>query len=172
MTSSPRTRALTRAWARVPVWVRDGLGLVARLLLAGVWLVSGFLKAVDPNQTRLAVEAYRLMSRGQARIVAMVLPYAEIAVGVIVLLGLATRLGAILSALLLVVFIVGVSSAAARGLSIDCGCFGDGGEVAAGETAYTEEILRDIGLLLAAVYLMVRPRSWLSVDRLAERTAV
>ncbi len=148
-------------------FVLDGLGLVARLLLAGVWFASGLVKAADPAQTKVAVQAYRLLPDSVAVTVAAVLPYLEIAVGVILVLGLATRLGGILSGLLLIAFLIGVISAAARGLSIDCGCFGGGGQVAAGATAYTVEILRDSGLLIAAVYLVVRPSSWLSVDRLA-----
>ena len=87
----------------------------------------------------------------------------------LLLIGLATRLTAVLSAVVLVAFIAGVISAAARGLSIDCGCFGGGGDVAAGQTAYTEEILRDLGFLTLAVYLILRPDTPLSVDRWVRR---
>lgn len=144
--------------------ILDGLGLAARLLLAGVWLISGWLKASDPIETRVAVRAYQLLPDDVSDLVAAVLPYAEIAVGVILLAGLATRIGGILSTLMLIAFLFGVISAAARGLSIDCGCFGGGGQVEAGATAYTEEIVRDTVFLIAAVYLLVRPRSWLSID--------
>jgi len=65
--------------------------------------------------------------------------------------------------LLLVVFVGAVASAWARGLQIDCGCFGDGGEVAAGRTAYPAEILRDLALLLAALALARWPRSRLAL---------
>jgi uncharacterized membrane protein YphA (DoxX/SURF4 family) len=88
---------------------------------------------------------------------------------VLLILGLATRLGALLSALLMVAFLIGVGSAAARGLSIDCGCFGGGGQVQAGATDYTWEILRDTGLLIVSVYLLLRPRAFLAVDALARR---
>lgn len=153
--------------ARARWW--DLVGLAARLLLAVVFFVSGIVKAADPAQTKVAVRAYQLLPDSLADMVAAVLPYLEIAVGVILLLGLATRLGAALSALMMVAFLFGVISAAARGLSIDCGCFGGGGAVQTGATEYTLEILRDSGLLIASVYLLVRPRSWLSVDGLARR---
>ena len=145
----------------------DGLGLLARLGVAAVFLVSGGLKASDPRETVVAVRGYDLLPESLVTAVAATLPYLEIAVGVLLLLGLATRLAAILGAVLLIVFIAGVISAAARGLSIDCGCFGGGGAVDPGQTAYVGEVLRDLGLLVLSAYLVYRPDTPLSVDRWA-----
>ncbi|MFZ5868910.1 MAG: MauE/DoxX family redox-associated membrane protein, partial [Actinomycetota bacterium] len=69
-------------------------------------------------------------------------------------------------AVLMGVFAIGVASAWARGLTIDCGCFGSGGEVAAGQTSYPQVITRDAALVLAAGLLAWRPASRLSVDSL------
>jgi uncharacterized membrane protein YphA (DoxX/SURF4 family) len=149
--------------------VRDVVGLISRVGLASVWLTSGILKAADPRQTLVAVRGYRILSESLVSVVAAALPYLEIALGVLLLIGLATRLAAVLSAIVLVAFIAGVISAAARGLSIDCGCFGGGGDVGVGQTAYTTEILRDVGFLLLASYLIVRSDTPLSVDRLVRR---
>jgi uncharacterized membrane protein YphA (DoxX/SURF4 family) len=149
--------------------VRDVIGLLARLGLAAVWLISGIIKAVDPRTTVVAVRAYQIFPESLVGTIAGILPFLEIALGVLLVIGLATRLTAVLSAVVLVAFIAGVISAAARGLSIDCGCFGGGGDVAAGQTAYTEEILRDLGFLALAVYLIVRPDTPLSVDRWVRR---
>lgn len=149
--------------------VRDVIGLLARLGLAAVWLISGIIKAVDPRTTVVAVRAYQIFPESLVGIIAGILPFLEIALGVLLVIGLATRLTAVLSAVVLVAFIAGVISAAARGLSIDCGCFGGGGDVAAGQTAYTEEILRDLGFLTLAVYLILRPDTPLSVDRWVRR---
>ena len=62
-------------------------------------------------------------------------------------------------------FLVGVGSAWARGLQIDCGCFGRGGQVAVGETAYPSEVLRDLALLVVALTLAWRPASRLALGR-------
>lgn len=152
--------------------VLDLVGTLARLALAAVWLVSGTLKAIDPDQTVVAVRAYDVMSRGAVDVVAAVLPFLEIAFGLLLLLAIGTRLVAVGSALLLVVFVAGVAQAWARGLSIDCGCFGGGGAVAPGATAYLLEIVRDTGFLALAAWLIARPHTLLSIDaRLrAERT--
>ena len=64
-----------------------------------------------------------------------------------------------MSAALLVVFLAGLAQAWVRGLSIDCGCFGGGGAVAADQTRYGTEILRDGALLVVAAVLIRWPAS-------------
>jgi uncharacterized membrane protein YphA (DoxX/SURF4 family) len=136
----------------------------ARLVLAGVFLVAGGLKVVDPQTAVQAVRAYQLLPPVLESAVGWGLPFLEIALGLLLAAGLFTRVAAAAAGVLLVVFIAGVASAAARGLSIDCGCFGGGGPVAPGETAYAGEILRDLGLLVLAAWLVWRPRSRFSLD--------
>jgi uncharacterized membrane protein YphA (DoxX/SURF4 family) len=143
--------------------VLDGIGTAARLGLAAVWLVSGTLKALDPDTTYVAVRAYDVLPRAGVAVVAGVLPWLEIALGVVLLAGLRLRLAAAASAVLLLLFVTGVAQAWARGLSIDCGCFGGGGAVAPGDTSYGRELLRDAGFLVLAGWLVVRPRTVLQV---------
>jgi uncharacterized membrane protein YphA (DoxX/SURF4 family) len=144
--------------------VLDGLGIVVRLGLAAVFLVSGALKVVDPAQTRVAVLAYEVLPPGLVGPVATVLPLVELVLGTLLVVGAFTRWTALASALLLVVLMTGVAQAWARGLSIDCGCFGGGGVVAEGATRYPQELARDFSLLLMALLLVVRPRTAWSVD--------
>lgn len=144
--------------------VLDLVGTVARLGLAAVWLISGTLKAVDLDQTVVAVRAYDVLPRAAVDVVAAILPFFEIALGLLLLLGIGTRLVAVVSGAVLLVFIAGVTQAWARGLSIDCGCFGGGGAVAPGATAYLQEIVRDVGFLALAAWLVVRPHTRLSMD--------
>ena len=106
---------------------------------------------IDPQSSVAAVRAYELLPTSLVTIVGWGLPFAEIALGLLLLAGIATRVVAAATAMLLLIFILAVVSAAARGLSIDCGCFGGGGEVAPGQTAYGIELVRDLGLLLLAV---------------------
>ena len=161
------TFATNPRFAAIAVWASTA----ARLVLGGVFLVAGGLKVIDPQSSVAAVRAYRLLPSSLVTIVGWGLPFAEIALGVLLLAGVATRLVAVASAVFLLVFIAAVASAAARGLSIDCGCFGGGGDVAPGQTAYATEIVRDVGLLLLAVWLVWQPRSRLTLDRFSsERT--
>ena len=140
--------------------VRDVIGTLARLGLAVVFLVSGVLKAVDPDTTYVAVRAYDVLPKAGVALVAAVLPWLEIALGLVLLAGVATRAAAAVGAALLLVFVAGVTQAWARGLSIDCGCFGGGGAVDPEQTTYGRELLRDGGFLLMAGWLIMRPRTF------------
>ncbi|HEX5407609.1 MAG TPA: MauE/DoxX family redox-associated membrane protein [Pseudonocardiaceae bacterium] len=150
--------------ARLPSKALDAIGLVVRLGLAAVWLISGAIKVADTNQTYAAVKAYQVLPAGLVSPVAGALPFVELAFGLLVLVGVGQRLMGALSAVLLLVYIAGVAQSWARGLTIDCGCFGGGGQVAAGQTQYPQEILRDTGFLLLALWLAIRPRSLFSMD--------
>jgi uncharacterized membrane protein YphA (DoxX/SURF4 family) len=148
-------------WPQLRPW----LGLLARLGLAAVWLVAGGSKVGDLAGSGRAVAAYQVMPFEAARVVGAALPFVELALGVLLLLGLATRLAGAVSAALLTVFIVGIASAWARGLSIDCGCFGGGGQLAASQHPnYAPEILRDLGLLILAGVLVAWPRTRFALD--------
>lgn len=145
--------------------VLDLVGLVARLVLGGVLLVAGALKVGNPLGAARAVQAYDVMPFELARYVGYALPWIEVVIGLLLILGLFTRINGLLGALLMVVFIIGISQAWARGLTIDCGCFGGGGQVAENETKYVQEIARDIGLTICGMWLFIRPRTAISLDR-------
>lgn len=148
--------AFRRAWP----W----LSIVARLVVGVVWIVAGALKITDLDTSALSVQAYDVMPIGLAHAIGYALPFLELAIGVFLVLGLAIRMNAILSAVLLIAFIAGISQAWARGLKIDCGCFGSGGYAADATEKYPWEIARDIGLLLLSGALAVWPLSKLSLD--------
>jgi uncharacterized membrane protein YphA (DoxX/SURF4 family) len=135
------------------------LGLLARLTLGGVIFVAGALKVTTPYKSAAAMRAYELLPISIANFFGYALPWFEVGLGALLILGVVTRLSAFFAGSLMIVFIIAIASAWARGLSIDCGCFGGGGQVAPGETKYLQEIVRDFGLALLAVYLYWRPHT-------------
>lgn len=151
--------------------VADVVGLLARLVLGGVFLVAGALKVTTPEAMAKATQAYQVLPHDLAAYVGYALPTIEIILGLLLLLGLFTRVAAVLTSLLLVAFVVGIAQAWARGLSIDCGCFGGGGTVAADETNYLQRLLEDVGLLACGLWLTLRPGARLSLDRAMFRPA-
>ncbi|WP_374122132.1 MauE/DoxX family redox-associated membrane protein [Frankia sp. AiPa1] len=143
---------------------------VLRLVLAAVWLAAGLLKIGDPAGMVRSVRAFRILPEALVHPVAYGVPFLEISLGVLLLVGLAVRVTASVSALMLAMYIAAIASAAARGLHIDCGCFSSGGDLGAGApTHYTSELIRDSLLLLVAVLLAWRPSGYLAADRLLDR---
>lgn len=147
-------------FAAVHPWVT----LVLRLLLAGVLGVAGILKVGDPLSSARAVRVYDLLPESLVVPIGYGLPFLEIALAVLLLLGLAVRFCGVASGLLMLAFIIAIASVWARGISIDCGCFGGGGEVGAAETKYPIEILRDAGLVIAAAWLTIFPSGRFALD--------
>jgi uncharacterized membrane protein YphA (DoxX/SURF4 family) len=141
------------------------IGLVFRLVLGGVLLAAGLLKYQHLDKSQMAVRAYELLPIALANFLGIVLPYLEIAVGILLIIGAAVRVSAIISGILMVAFSIGIAQAWARGLSIDCGCFGGGGQVAPGTANYLPELVRDAGLALMALYLFRYPQSKFGLDR-------
>ncbi|MGA4542235.1 MauE/DoxX family redox-associated membrane protein [Uniformispora flossi] len=148
------------AFRRAIPWI----GLAARLGLAAVWAFAGWEKAVNPAQAAQAVRAYDVLPESLVEPIGYALPYLELGLAALLVIGLGTRIVAGISALLLLVFIAGISQAWARGLAIDCGCFGGGGPIAPDQTKYLEEILRDIGFIVLAGWLLFFPRTRFSAD--------
>jgi uncharacterized membrane protein YphA (DoxX/SURF4 family) len=147
--------------------MRAWFGLLARVVLGGTFLVAGGAKVRDLAESVRAVHAFQILPYEASKLVGAALPFVEMALGLLLLVGLATRLAAALSAVLQAAFIVGIAAAWIRGLRIDCGCFGGGGQLGAGESpTYFGDIARDVGLLALAVYLVWRPRTRLAVDNL------
>lgn len=141
------------------------LGLAARLLLGGVLFAAGYLKIGTPDKSQMAVRAYEMLPISVANMLGLILPFVEIVIGALLILGSLTRFMAALGGFTMFIFIIAISQAWARGLNIDCGCFGGGGAVAPGETKYLQEILRDAGLVFLAAYLIRYPSTKFSLDK-------
>ena len=148
------------------------LTLLARLLLGGVLLVAGGLKVTKPTDSANAVAAYKLLPTNVAHLFGYALPWLEVAIAILLLIGIMVRPAAIAGGLIMVIFVGAIASAWARGLIIDCGCFGGGGELDPSlasqvHRTYFIEIMRDLGLALCALYLYFFPYGKLSFEKAA-----
>jgi uncharacterized membrane protein YphA (DoxX/SURF4 family) len=141
------------------------IGLACRLTLGGVLFVAGYLKVGKTEISQMAVRSYELLPIPIANFLGLTLPLFEIVIGLLLILGAATRVVAALGGFTMFIFIIAIAQAWARGLNIDCGCFGGGGTVAPGETRYLQEIIRDAGLVAMALFLIRYPVTQFSIDR-------
>ena len=141
-------------------------GLLARLVLGAVLFAAGWLKAFKFDEAQMAVRAYEVLPITLANVLGVILPWFEIAVALLLILGVAVRPAAFASGILMLLFIAAITQAGLRGLSIDCGCFGGGGAVEPGKTKYLQEIARDFALFLLALYLYRYPATKFALEKI------
>jgi protein-disulfide isomerase/uncharacterized membrane protein YphA (DoxX/SURF4 family) len=146
---------------------RSWLGTVVRLALGAIWIWAAVPKLHSPRTFIEAVRAYDATPEWLSQAIAYGLPVLEFCIGVALIIGISARIAAAASGVLFLIFLIGIIQAAARGLELSCGCFGGGGETLS--TQYTLDILRDIGLLVLAVYLVLWPFTQLSLEQYLAR---
>ncbi|MBL9117538.1 MAG: hypothetical protein JNJ83_21210 [Verrucomicrobiaceae bacterium] len=126
--------------------------LILALLFGGVFVWSGVLKTADPSLFLLNVRSFDMLDDPYAAWMALFLPWLEIFCGLAVVTGVLRKSGLLLLNLSLLVFLVAIGQAWARGINIKCGCFGPSDSV----SNYVELILRDLVLLAIGGWLLVR----------------
>jgi len=140
------------------------LSLVVRLAMAGILFAAAIPKFQDIPQSIRAVRAYQLLPESVVPFVGTMLPFVEVVLGLLLLFGAFTRTASIIWLAMMAAFTFGVIWAWATGLSIDCGCFGGGGEVDETATNYPLHLLERVGFIILGTYLAIWPRSRFSVD--------
>lgn len=127
---------------------------IARLLrwaLAVVFLYSGLVKVLDPQRFAAVIAGFGLLPHDLVYPFALLLPVAEIAIGLGTLFAVRGSLTALTA--LLLVFMAALAWGIHLGLDIDCGCFGPEDP----EQAYKglkAALLRDFFLLAAVLFVL------------------
>jgi len=135
------------------------VSIVLRAVLGAVFIYAAYVKLREPWLLfATSIDAYHVLPEWAVLTVARSLPWAELALGLVLLSGLWLRYTSIAAVTLLGVFLIVMMSAYARGLAIDCACFGPGEEISA------RTLARDGGLVAMAGLLAILSRR---VSRLA-----
>jgi|FaiFalFF_MnMetaG_3_1042247.scaffolds.fasta_scaffold00213_9 putative oxidoreductase len=139
----------TTATAVVAVLLRGVLGMVFLVAAAG--------KLANPEEFARTIANYQLLPVALVNLPAIVLPWLELVVGMLLIAGVRLRAAATVAALLLGIFTLALISALVRGLDIHCGCFSQ----TAAERIGWGRVLEDV-LLLAAALLLAwwAPQQW------------
>ena len=135
--------------------------LSARLLLGGLLFYAGFSKLSNIPKFAEDVEHYKLPqllpdslvtpALYTMRAVAVTLPWNEVLIGAMLILGIWTRTAALLSLFLFSIFAMAVSSAIVRKLNISCGCFNSEGAARVGLQTLSIDA---VGLVLALIVVV------------------
>jgi putative oxidoreductase len=143
------------------------LALVARAYLAVVFLMACYHKLLDPAAFALDIATYQIMPLAAVNLMAIVLPWVELVAGSMLLVGFRARAGALLVAAMMTVFTTAIGIALSRGLEMSCGCFASQG--AAEDPISWLTILRDLGWLSLALYVLFVDREPIGIDRMLGR---
>lgn len=124
--ASPEARPLSTSskWHRVfsHRWVLLGL----RLAIGALFLYAGVTKTLSPQAFADSVATFRILPPALINLVALALPPFEVFLGLMLVVGLRLRAGYLGAFLLTTMFVLALGQGIARGLSLDCGCFGSG----------------------------------------------
>lgn len=162
LTPSLNEQESRRNWTRITF-------LFSRLFLGGVFLYASYDKILHPAAFAEVIYNYQVLPEILINLVAVVLPWLEILVGVSLLLGVWLLGSVFMCNSLLLLFFSALVFNMARGLDIDCGCF----TVSVGPSSGGHMLwylFRDGFFLVLALYLLVvnflvnaivkGPRSW------------
>lgn len=150
------------AQARRPRW-RVGLELLARFVVAGLLVYAAVGKLGDLRAFAQDVDNYRIVPETWVAAVAITLPTLEIVVAAALVSGVGARGASLVATVLMFVFAAGMAQALARGIDLECGCFGR----AATTTVSVWTIARNLTIAAVAAVPL-----WLGVTRWTEVVAV
>lgn len=146
----PRNRSLgellTHPWLTVRV----------QIALGAIFIVAALPKLQDPPSFAHMIYNYRILPAGLINISALVMPWAEIIAGALLVLGVWTRPARNVVTALLLVFMIAIGFNLLRGNAVDCGCF----NVSDANKTWQQRIddmwfviVRDTGMLLMVAQL-------------------
>jgi uncharacterized membrane protein YphA (DoxX/SURF4 family) len=133
--------------------------LFLRIAVGGIFVYAAWVKLFQFSDGRLhlipwqlfamAVDSYQILPQPGVELVAKTLPWAELAIGILLVIGRWMRFASVIITALLAVFFTLLVRAYVKGQEISCGCFGPG------ETISWKTLLRDGSILAASVWVMI-----------------
>ena len=144
------------------------LALPLRWYLGGVFLVACQHKIADPGSFAVDVATYGILPLSLVNMTAITLPWIELAAGIMLIAGIKARAAALMVIGMMVTFTAALTIALAEGLNMSCGCFASQG--AQGEDPISMgTLLRDLGWLAIAVYVVLFDDRPIGIDRILDR---
>ena len=141
--------------------------LIFRLIVGFVFLSFGASKIAIADKFANEIGNYSLMPEFSLNFFALILPWIEVVVGIMMILGVRLRANAVISIGLLSVFILAVISAMIRGLDINCGCSSTNPQKVG-----FPKILENSGLIILSLVIAFFPQSKLSLESYIRNNAI
>lgn len=119
-----------------------------------LFLVAALAKISDVASFARQLHNFRMVPLWSEHLLAMTLPWIELMAGLALVMGIRARSGAVVVSASLVVFTLAVAVAMARGLDIECGCFGTSDASRVGFA----KLGQNLGMLFLGVVASLRGR--------------
>ena len=133
--------------------LKNMLVLICRIFLGFLFIYASLEKILQPEEFAKQVGYYKALPIGLENLLAIVLPWTELIVGICLLAGLFVDGAALLSIIMMLVFILAISHAMLRGIDISCGCFKISAD---SEKLGLHTIIRDIIFLIMSFVVLNR----------------
>ena len=147
-------------------WVgHSWIGLPVRWYLGYVFIYASIHKIAHPASFALDVATYEILPLALVNLMAIILPWAELVSGILLIAGYKTRAAAWMISGMMVVFIAAVAMALANGLDMSCGCFASQAAQDADPISMLT-IMRDSVWLALSVYVLLFDGKPFGIERL------
>mgnify|MGYP001213712753 FL=1 len=132
--------------------------VITRIILGAVFLWASFGKIMEPGDFARSISNYHIVPFGIENIIALILPWLELLIGMGLILGIMVDGSVQISAILLIMFILMIGQAMLRGFNIECGC-----GLKEGEMIGLNKILENIVFLGGAYIVMQRKKRFFEI---------
>ena len=128
--------------------------IVLRLILGAIFIYASVNKLFHGEEFAKAIKNYEMLPLVTVNFLAIILPYIEFVTGILLITGIYKKGSSAIAILSLVVFLIALTSAYARGLDINCGCFSLETTATKSDilTRIFEDILMLIGILIVYIF--------------------
>lgn len=142
----------------------SGISLPLRLYIGGVFLYACYHKILDPGSFAVDIATYQILPLYLVNLMAIVLPWVELAAGLMIIIGWRTEAASLLIAGMMAMFTTSIIIALFQGLDMSCGCFASPGMEE--DPISIKTVLRDLGWLLIPLYVLFLDHSPIGIDRI------
>ncbi len=138
--------------------------LISRLVVGFIFISYSVGKIASPDKFASEIANYALFPELLLNIIALTLPWIELVIGLLLVLGLRIKSGATISGVLMILFILSVIWAMAMGLDINCGC-----SSTTPQRVGLPKLMENFGLLILSAIIYLFPERKFTLESLSDR---
>jgi putative oxidoreductase len=144
------------------------LAIPARIYIGWIFIAASLHKIAHPADFALDIATYEILPLFLINIMALTLPWIEIASGVLIIVGFKSRACAWMICGMMIMFIIALGIALYHGLDMQCGCFASSAMEEGDEISY-KTMLRDAWWLLVGAYILIFDTTPLGIETLLQK---